>query len=238
MVPPQPSCDAGALLVEHEANHRALALVLKNEWSELAQDRIALAEGCIHGVLDRVDAERRGADRVMLSDRVEEVARAPFIKPRLRNEERVATPRVLLAPLVKIAKIDVWTQHIDVRRACEPDIECVGQRATARPIARDLARAAQPGVHEHRDVVFRLAGRGYAIDVAGIVPGHKDLIGLRPAPEDLRPTPGGLESTRFPVLPNPDSQLVLVLLELIDQFLRHRPGKRTIGRVGAITRIA
>src|SRR5438105_2164199 len=36
-VSPQLSNDAGVPLVEHEANHRALALVLKNEWGQLPQ---------------------------------------------------------------------------------------------------------------------------------------------------------------------------------------------------------
>src|SRR5439155_10597721 len=113
-VPPHLSDDAGVLLVEHEANYRALALVLKNECSQLPQDRIALAEGGIGGTLDRVDAERRGAYGVMLSDRVEDVAWAYLVTPHLWNEERVATSRVLLAPLLKIAKIDVWAQQIDM----------------------------------------------------------------------------------------------------------------------------
>src|SRR5919202_2795035 len=100
------------LRVEHEAGHRARALVLENERGELPQERIALPDRGICGALERFDGERRDADGIVRSDRVEDVLRARLITPHLWDEERVAAPRVLPAPRLKIAKIDVRAEQI------------------------------------------------------------------------------------------------------------------------------
>src|SRR5947209_12275880 len=125
LVPVQLPCDGRMLLVEQETGQLAPALVFENARGELFQRLIALAEEGMCGILDRINSERRGAERLALSERVEDVP-WPLVAPHLWNEERIAAPHVPLAPLLKVAQIDVWAQQIDMRRACEPDIERVG----------------------------------------------------------------------------------------------------------------
>ena len=57
---------------------------------------------------------------------------------------------------------------------------------------------SEPGVHIHGEVVGGFAGSGDGLNEAGVVPRHKDFVGVRSSPKISGQVPVALSAVRVP----------------------------------------
>ncbi len=103
------------------------------------------------------------------------------------------------------------------RRA--PDVHNLRQRAAAGERMRmRIGPPAQPGVHVQGNRIFSLPRRCHRLNIAAVIPGHKNFVCLGIGAEDLLPRSGGLCSRGFPHLAEFGNQDIAVRLKISHQF--------------------
>ena len=198
--------------IQPDGGHRAVALVLRNQWRQL-RDQLETADHFRLGRRRPLHPHEREADRIEASEGVHGLGF--HVVPRLGYEERVPGLRVLGAEPHEVGAVNIGPEHVDLRRPGSPDVKGVGHGAAALPASFEWrggpSKSVLRAVGDHRYGVLGLARLHYPFDVARKAPGHEDLIRRPDLAEHLRPGPRGLETGRFPHLAQRGNQSGLVL---------------------------
>ena len=184
------------------------------------------------------DSEGRKPKPRVLAESIENVRSPDRAAPGFGHEERVAFAVEAPAPLSKIGCIEVGRIKVQRGAGGLPHIHNPRLRTAAGKVARRRVLTCQPGIHIHGNVIGRFAPRGNSLDETGIVPSHKDFVGLGGVSEDLSPGAHGLVAIPVPQGAQVWIERVVVSLEVACQFFRHCGGKGVIGSGRVVARVA